>query len=81
MSELAEQLRALRKQAGWTLSELATQTGMSESYLSEIERGRRASVVSTLRTLNRVLDCYGLEATVEIRSKKIPVEGEENVKL
>lgn len=69
MSELAKQLREFRTRAGWKLSELASQTGYSESYLSEIERGRRASLDTTLATINKVLDCYGLEAVVEIRAK------------
>jgi transcriptional regulator with XRE-family HTH domain len=69
MSILADQLRELRARAGWRLSDLAEQTGYSESYLSEIERGRRASLDTTLAIINRILDCYGLEAVVEVRSK------------
>lgn len=70
MSALAEQLRALRKQSGKTLSQIAVETGLSAVYISDIERGRRATFDTAIATLNRILACYGMEIHIEIRPKE-----------
>lgn len=70
MSELANKLRALRKQHGMTLDDLAEKTGLSKPYLSDIELGRRARFDTALATLNKILAVYGLELSVEIRSRE-----------
>lgn len=69
MSELANKLRQLRAEHKMTLDDLSDQTGLTKSYLSEIERGRRATIDKAVSTLNKVLVCYGMEIVVEIRSK------------
>ncbi len=40
VSELADQIRKLRRAKGWTLDELATASGVSRSMLSQVERGK-----------------------------------------
>ena len=70
MSGIANQLRVLRRASGKTLAQVAAETGLSTAYLSDIERGRRATFDTALATLNRVLACYGMELHIEIRSKE-----------
>lgn len=55
MSGVGEQIRHYRKERGLTLSDLAAKTGVSVSYLSEIEQGKKRP---SLRTLERI--CAGL---------------------
>lgn len=54
---IPETLSALRKGNNCTLAELATRTGLSLSYISDIEHAR---VVPTLDTLDKILQAYGL---------------------
>lgn len=70
MSDIAKQLRTLRKASGKTLAQVAEQTGLSQSYLSDIERGRRATFDTALATLNKILACYDMELHIVIRSKQ-----------
>jgi len=48
-------LRVLRRLRGMTQDELAAAAGLSQSYLSEIEAGRKRGTTDTLKTLARVL--------------------------
>ena len=41
VTTLGEKVRQLRKGRQWTLKSLANQTGLSQSYLSAIEKGKR----------------------------------------
>lgn len=53
---LGRRLRALRAERGWSLAEVATKSGLSISFLSEVERGQsRISVAS----LFKLADAYG----------------------
>jgi len=70
MSEIAKQLRELREQNGKRLSDIADEVGISVAYLSDIERGRRATLDAAQATLNKILSCYGMELVCEIRVKK-----------
>ena len=69
MSTLAEILRDERRKRGLTLDEAAVQAGISKSYLSDIERGRRGNPESVLNILNRVLQVYDLEARIVVGPK------------
>ena len=53
---LHERLRSLRK-GMMTLQQLATRTGVSVSFLSDMERGR---VLPSLETLDRIAAAYNL---------------------
>lgn len=46
---LGGNIRALRAFRGWTLAQLAEQTGLSVSRLSEIERGRNTRLKSLVK--------------------------------
>lgn len=45
---LAETLKALRQQKGWSLDRAATETGVSKAMLGQIERGESSPTVATL---------------------------------
>lgn len=49
-------IRRLRKQKGFTLSQLAGAAGISESLLSQVERGRVDPSLATLRSIARSLE-------------------------
>lgn len=54
---LGERLRLVRQERGVSLTELARSAGISDSYLSEVERG----VVSpSARVLRRLAECLGV---------------------
>ena len=53
---LGDKIRIRREEKGWTLKRLGEQVGLSDSYLSEIERGRIDPSVDTLRRLAEALD-------------------------
>lgn len=49
-------IRTLRQQRGFTLSQLAGAAGISESLLSQVERGRVDPSLATLRSIARSLE-------------------------
>jgi len=53
--DLGGKLRLIRKNKGLTLSEIAEETGISSSYLSEIERGNVKPSISTIKKIAKVL--------------------------
>ncbi|KKM10319.1 hypothetical protein SY88_14550 [Clostridiales bacterium PH28_bin88] len=53
---LGDKVRALRKDRRMTLNRLAELTGLSVTYLSEIERGTIVPSLSTLKSLAEVFD-------------------------
>ncbi|NMB17776.1 MAG: helix-turn-helix transcriptional regulator [Firmicutes bacterium] len=53
--DFVTRLIELRQRRGWTLSDLARRSGVSQSYLSALERRKR---VPTIRTIQRI--CQGM---------------------
>lgn len=53
--KVGERLRSLRKMRGLTLKDVATQTGVTQSLISAIERGQTNPSLETLRRLAHVL--------------------------
>lgn len=45
---LAQALRSLRQQRGWSLDQAARQTGVSKAMLGQIERGESSPTIATL---------------------------------
>ncbi|MAO04752.1 MAG: transcriptional regulator [Citromicrobium sp.] len=45
----------LRKARGWTQEELAERSGLSQQYISGLERGRRNPTILTLYELSEAL--------------------------
>ena len=58
---LHERLKEMRKARDFTLKELAARTGLSVSYLSDLERGRATPPLPTLDTLAGALDITVLD--------------------
>lgn len=63
LSDLPAQLRRLRKAHGMKLRDVDLKTGISVSFLSDVERGRTEPSLTTLRKLAA---CYGARIVVEI---------------
>src|ERR1700756_1965849 len=53
--ELGERLRAIRMLRRRTLKEIAGAAGISESFLSQLERGRTNATIATLQRLSSAL--------------------------
>ena len=51
----------IRKARGWTQEELAERSGLSQQYLSGLERGRRNPTVVTIYELAQALKVDHLE--------------------
>lgn len=64
---LGDKLRALREKNGLSLKQFGEMTGLSFTYLSEVERGAVIPSVDTLRTLADVLE---VPISVFIRNKR-----------
>lgn len=52
---VGRQLRAVRRRKGLTLAAVAEQAGMSESFLSQLERGRTGASLESLQRLTHAL--------------------------
>ena len=55
MDDLGKKIRLLRRQRALTLQELAKQTGLSISFLSEIERGLSQPSMASLKKIRKAL--------------------------
>jgi transcriptional regulator with XRE-family HTH domain len=64
MSTLAEQLRELRRQSGRTLKQASEELGISEPFLSDIERGRRIPLDNVLERFNLIASLYGVRFVI-----------------
>lgn len=54
-------LRALREKRGWTQEEVASRSGMSKSFYSEIESGKKAANSQRLRKFAEVFEVPAFE--------------------
>lgn len=59
--KLYERLKEVRTQGGLTLVQVKERTGLSVSYLSDLERGRTQN--PSLGTINKLANCYGMSTT------------------
>lgn len=66
MTEIQQLLRELRKFHNKTLADVASFSGLSVSYLSDLERGRQTPFDSALATVNKIFGCYGLRARLQL---------------
>lgn len=57
MTEVGEQLRALRRQHGLTLQQLAARTDLSRTFISQIESGTANPSIGTLK---KIADAFGV---------------------
>lgn len=58
--DVGEQLRTIRRLRRRTLKEVADQAGLSESFLSQVERGRTSASISSLQ---RIAGALGVEVS------------------
>jgi transcriptional regulator with XRE-family HTH domain len=64
---VGENVRRLREKRGWTQEQFADFSGLSQQYISGLERGRRNPTVVTLHELSTAL---GVSPWELIRSTK-----------
>lgn len=57
--ELGEAIKALRKQRGWTQGDLAKEVGISQQFLSQVEKGKRGLHSSILEKIYSVFSANG----------------------
>jgi transcriptional regulator with XRE-family HTH domain len=55
VAQLGEKIRQLRKQNKLTLKEIAAKTGVSISFLSQLEHGKTSATLESLRKISDVL--------------------------
>lgn len=60
MEEIYKKLRELRKQQNLTLKDVSEKTGLSVSYLSQVERG---STSLTITSLKKIADAFDIPIT------------------
>lgn len=53
---IGRRVRALRKQKGWTQTDMAVCLDMNRGHISDIERGKREAGLITLQIIARGLD-------------------------
>jgi transcriptional regulator with XRE-family HTH domain len=74
-SSVTTLLRAVRKQRGLTLEQLAEQTGLTKSYLSKVERGRSTPSIAVALKVARALDVdVGRLFSDEAAQEKITID-------
>lgn len=54
--QLGERIRQLRKDRSWRQLDLATQAGINENYVSDLELGHKEPCLRTLATIARAFD-------------------------
>ena len=64
---LGDKLRALREERGLTLKEIGDSTGLSFTYLSEIERG---TVCPSVETIKHLANCFKIPVSMLVNSQK-----------
>jgi len=65
MTLTGAQVREARKLLGWTLTSLASPSGVDSKHLDAFERGKRRRSVLDLSVLQRVLEAAGVEFIAE----------------
>ena len=55
MSSVGERIRKRRTELGWTQDQLAQKAGISKSFLSDLENGKRSVSADNLLDISRVL--------------------------
>lgn len=70
---IEKSLRTLRKNAGFTLVDLGSETGFSPSYISKIETGRVSPSLNTIQKLLTALNSSIAEAAILSTLEKEPI--------
>src|SRR5437764_14974183 len=67
--DVGERLRAIRRSRRCTLRTVATRSGLSESFLSQVERGQSSASIASLR---RVADALGVSLADLVEVELLP---------
>lgn len=78
MSDLGENVRAVRSRAGLSQKELAAAVGVSQAMVSQVERGEKSPSLDLFETMARVL---GVKASYLLGETREGVSEEEEVYL
>ncbi len=68
---LGEKLKAVRKERGYSLEELAKRTSFSKSFLSQIENGKNSPSIASLKKITSALDISIGELFEEDRADQV----------
>ncbi len=79
LRQLGEEIRIARLTAGWSLRELARQTGYSRTYLSRIERGTASG--ASLRSLEVIFAALGMELSARAFPQGPPLRDAAHARL
>ncbi|RLA87046.1 MAG: transcriptional regulator, partial [Deltaproteobacteria bacterium] len=55
MEEIGQKIRALRRERGFTLKQLASLANCSPSFISQVERGKASPSIATLKQIASAL--------------------------
>lgn len=53
---LAERVRALRRQRGWSQEELADRAGLHRTFISQVERATKNTTIQSTEKIARALE-------------------------
>src|SRR5207237_8406269 len=67
--DVGERLQALRRYRRCTLRVVAKRSGLSESFLSQVERGRASASIASLR---RIADALGVSMADLVEQDRLP---------
>jgi transcriptional regulator with XRE-family HTH domain len=70
LTAFGTRLRGFRLQRGWTLEDLAMQSGLSKAFLSRLESGNRRASIAAVLTLARLFDVSLASLFESPRTKK-----------
>ena len=74
MSNVGERIRMVRNELGWTQDKLASESNMSKSFISDVERGER-DIRSNY--LLRLANAMGASLEFLLRGEETPLRREE----
>ncbi|WP_145052688.1 helix-turn-helix domain-containing protein [Paenibacillus xylanexedens] len=80
--ELGKRIAQIRKEKGFTQASLSEQSGVSRSYLADVERGRYSTSLETLRKIAAAMEVpfvsfFETELTIPPVVDGVPVSTEE----
>ncbi|QXM07354.1 helix-turn-helix domain-containing protein [Crassaminicella indica] len=83
LNEIAEKIKTLRKNANFTLKDLSEKTGLSVSFLSQVENVSSSLAITSLK---KIADAFGVPMTyffkgMEIHNFHVKVQEQEPFKI
>jgi transcriptional regulator with XRE-family HTH domain len=72
VSDLAEKLKKLRQERGWSQEYLAQMVGIGQQYISKYESGKQSP---SFKTLEKLADTFGVSVDFLRTKEKIDLSG------